>query len=353
MRIEDASLLFIYAETPLHPGAGSGTGPIDNPVQREVTTGLPFIPASMVKGTMRAEFDAWIKAENNKEEKERKKKKVNALFGPPVKDPDTGQDGSRPITYASAAAFTDARLLAFPVRVPQGMFIWTTCPLVLHRLQRDMALVPEGVRPAVPEFPEWDGRCALVTDKELLIEGDSLLALEDILIKPAEQNDLVEKLAEWVADRIFPNNEDQSQEQVSTNSSVKVAGRTFLNPEDQYWHGLLTRRLALVPDKVFAGLTSRCTEIVTRTRMESNQKVVEDRGLWTVEYIPSETIFYSTILFTAPSKRAGSDLKSAVDARKFLIDQSPARLQVGGDETVGRGFARMELTGKELDKSKD
>jgi CRISPR-associated protein Cmr4 len=323
MRIEDAALLFIYGETPLHPGAGSGTGPIDNPIQREVTTGLPFIPASMVKGTMRAEFDAWIKAENDEKEKERKKKKVNALFGPPVKDPDTVQDGSRPITYASAAAFTDARLLAFPVRVPQGMFIWTTCPLVLHRLQRDLALVPEGVRPAVPEFPEWDGRRALVTDKGLLVENDSLLALEDILIKPAEQNDLVEKLAEWVADRIFPNN------------------------GDQYWHGLLARRLALVPDRVFAGLTRRCTEIVTRTRMESNQKVVYDGGLWTVEYIPSEAIFYSTILFTAPSERAGSDLESAVDARKFLVEKSPTRLQVGGDETVGRGFVRMELTGKE------
>lgn len=328
MRIEDAALLFIYAETPLHPGAGSGTGPIDNPVQREVTTDLPFIPASMVKGTMRTEFDAWIKAEDNTEEKERKKK-VNAVFGPPVKDPDTGQDGSRPITYASAAAFTDARLLAFPVRVPQGMFIWTTCPLVLHRLQRDLALIPEKARPAVPEFPEWDGRRALVTDKDLLVENDSLLALEDILIEPAGQNDLVKELAEWMADQIFP------------------------NPEDQYWHGLLAGRLALVPDKVFAGLTLRCTEVVTRTRMESNQKVVDDGGLWTVEYIPSEAIFYSTILFTAPSKRAESDLKSAVDARKFLIEQSPTRLQVGGDETVGRGFARIALTGKDLDKPRD
>ena len=330
MRIEDAALLFIYAETPLHPGAGSGTGPIDNPVQREVTTDLPFIPASMVKGTMRAEFDARIKAEDNKEEKERKKKKVNAVFGPPVKDPDAGQDGSRPIAHASAAAFTDARLLAFPVRIPQGMFIWTTCPLALHRLQRDLALVPESARPGVPKFPERNGRRALVPDEKLLVEGDPpLLALEDILIEPAEQDDPVKELAGWVAGRIFPNS------------------------EDRYWHGLLAKRLALVPDEVFAGLTLRCTEVVTRTRMEPNQKVVEDGGLWTVEYIPPETIFYSTILFTTPSERAESGLKSAVDARKFLIEQSPTRLQVGGDETVGRGFARIALTGKDLDESKD
>jgi CRISPR/Cas system CMR subunit Cmr4 (Cas7 group RAMP superfamily) len=191
MRIEDAALLFIYAETPLHPGAGSGIGPIDNPVQREVTTGLPVIPASMVKGTLRAEFDSWVKNMPDGEEKTCRQREVCAVFGPSVTDSASRTDRSLQVTYASAAAFTDARLLAFPVRVPQGMFIWVTCPLILERLRRDLALIPDEIRPDIPGLPCLSAGCgALVADHLLDVEWENRqLALEDVLLEGVMEED--------------------------------------------------------------------------------------------------------------------------------------------------------------------
>ena len=49
----NARLLFIYAISPLHAGTGQGVGVIDLPIAREKATGIPFLPGSSVKGTLR------------------------------------------------------------------------------------------------------------------------------------------------------------------------------------------------------------------------------------------------------------------------------------------------------------
>ncbi len=48
-----ARLLFTHALSPLHAGTGQGVGVIDLPIAREKATGLPFLPGSSVKGTLR------------------------------------------------------------------------------------------------------------------------------------------------------------------------------------------------------------------------------------------------------------------------------------------------------------
>ena len=45
------------------------------------------------------------------------------------------------LSNAGAVAFSDARILAFPVRSLSGVFAWVTCPAVLDRLSRDFGLV--------------------------------------------------------------------------------------------------------------------------------------------------------------------------------------------------------------------
>ena len=42
--------LLIFTRTPLHVGAGSSVGAIDQPIQRERHTGFPIIPGSSLKG---------------------------------------------------------------------------------------------------------------------------------------------------------------------------------------------------------------------------------------------------------------------------------------------------------------
>jgi CRISPR-associated protein Cmr4 len=42
--------LLIFTRTPLHVGAVSSVGAIDQPIQRERHTGFPIIPGSSLKG---------------------------------------------------------------------------------------------------------------------------------------------------------------------------------------------------------------------------------------------------------------------------------------------------------------
>jgi len=47
------TLLGLFTETPLHPGAGQSADVVDLPVAREGATGLPQIPDTGLKGALR------------------------------------------------------------------------------------------------------------------------------------------------------------------------------------------------------------------------------------------------------------------------------------------------------------
>ena len=80
--------VFLYAVSPVHVGAGSAVGVIDNPIQRERHTGHPCFAGSGLKGALRHGFEA-IGGE---------KGLVNQLFGPP-------SDGND--LHAGAVSFGD------------------------------------------------------------------------------------------------------------------------------------------------------------------------------------------------------------------------------------------------------
>ena len=50
--------VFLYAVSPVHMGAGSAVGVIDNPIQRERHTGHPCFAGSGLKGALRHGFEA-------------------------------------------------------------------------------------------------------------------------------------------------------------------------------------------------------------------------------------------------------------------------------------------------------
>src|SRR5262249_20146558 len=119
-----ARLLFLHAQTGLHPGSGTALGTVDLPVQRERHTQWPTIPASALKGILR---DACREKAKEKPEHGGSRKKANeeddelvAAFGPGKVDDNTA--------HAGALSLTDARMLAFPVRSLRGVFAWVTCP---------------------------------------------------------------------------------------------------------------------------------------------------------------------------------------------------------------------------------
>jgi len=61
---EEARAMFIYCVSPVHMGAGTALGVIDNPIQRERHTGHPTMAGSGLKGAFRHHLSAaWSKEE--------------------------------------------------------------------------------------------------------------------------------------------------------------------------------------------------------------------------------------------------------------------------------------------------
>ncbi len=120
--ITATTMLYLYVETPLHAGMGSGLSSIDLPIQRERTTQYPTIQGSSIKGKLRALAE---------EENEDATELINAIFGPP---PMTGETSD----HAGALIAGDARILLFPVRSLSGVFAYTTSCDVLARFKRDI-----------------------------------------------------------------------------------------------------------------------------------------------------------------------------------------------------------------------
>ncbi len=115
------AMLFLHAQTALHPGSGTALGVVDLPIQRERHTQWPLIPGSSLKGVIR---DACRRKAGNED-------RLFAAFGPDTADADK---------HAGAISITDARILAFPVRSLRGVFAWVTAPAVLERFNRDAGL---------------------------------------------------------------------------------------------------------------------------------------------------------------------------------------------------------------------
>ena len=122
---------FLYAVSPVHLGAGSAIGVIDNPIQRERHTGHPCFAGSGIKGAVRHGFEA-IGGD---------KALIDRLFGP--------ESGSSDL-HAGAVSFGDAQLVAFPVRSLRNGYVYATCPQALGRAQRLLDLIGISIGLAGP-----------------------------------------------------------------------------------------------------------------------------------------------------------------------------------------------------------
>src|SRR5207244_3678321 len=133
---------YIFTRTPLHVGAGSSVGAIDQPIQRERHTGFPIIPASSLKGTFADQWEANLEQGDG----EKKKKFLRVTTKKNDRDEDVvdealtsawlfGSNNDK-AAFTGAIQFGEARLLAFPIRSARGSFAWITSPLLLRRALR-------------------------------------------------------------------------------------------------------------------------------------------------------------------------------------------------------------------------
>lgn len=310
---EKSAMLYIYVETALHAGTGSGLGAVDLPIQRERVTGYPLLQASGLKGALRATA---LRVKPNE------KGKIEAIFGP---EPGRGSD------HAGALSPGDARLLLFPVRSLLGIFAWTTSRDVLMRFCRDAKVA--GIEPdwgkgqdGKPLSPAWPtnesyalvpkGECDLVP-----AEGNwpKALVLEEFAFA-AQQDGSLAAFAKWLAENALPQ-----------------------GTEYDYWRKKLPRSLVILSENAFRDFTLHATEVVTRVRLKQDSKTVAPGALWTEENLPTDVLLYAPLHASVPRKRSVLQADNAEGVLQFVQGLQLDRVQLGGDETVGRGLVKMRL----------
>lgn len=321
--IEDGEILFLWTETPLHAGSGSTVTAIDLPIQRDRQTGHPIIQASGVKGVLRGHCKArWDK------------RMTEAVFGPE-------DDAS---AFGGAVSVSDARILLFPVRSLRGVCAWVTCPLALARLYRDMdrcGLVSADFPPP-PDVLPGEGE-AWVSDKGCpaalpQVGPQTHLVLEEYTLT-VTLSAYVRDMARWLADTGMPN-----------------------IPSYGFWRNLIHRdglsHLVVLSDGDFQDFVERATDVAQRIRIDPNTGTVNHTGLWTEENLPADSLLWNVLHASPPRdpetppelQDEGDGRPSAAKVLACIGDALGPRalLQIGGNETIGRGLTRVRRFGRSI-----
>lgn len=290
--------MFLYAVSPVHVGAGTATGVIDNPIQREAHSGHPSFPGSGLKGAVRHAFTALGGDDAY----------ADQLFGPLSGD-----------LHAGAVSFGDAQLVAFPVRSRRGGYVYATSPTALARAQRLLSLVgiaPDWQAPA-GDLPR--GECRVTGDGlNELTTDDSRLHLE-VFEYAASRDDALEAIGLWLADAALP------------------SGQGFDHFRDK-----LSRHLVVLSDTDLDYYSRHATVVEPHVCIDPTTGAAARGGLFYSENLPPESLMLAPLM--ASGERSGND---ELDAEAVMGKMATAldnnQLQIGGDATTGRGLVTTRL----------
>lgn len=324
--IEKASVVFLFAETPVHAGAGGTEAAIDLPVQRSVQTGWPILNDSTVRGGFRRacgdKADEWFGTEE-------------------------GDD-----RHPGWLTTPDAELLWFPVAAAKGLVGYVTCVPAIQYFVRKVELFKDqlenGAQKALKELKTWltqagDGPAKLkawVPDAGSLPEGQS--AGEELLwVRGQGQN--VRKYVILESDSF----EVEEREKASRLAEWMA---TYALPLDNFWASWLKKRLVVLHHEGFSHYVKTKTDIRTRVRIVKGRAA--DTGLWTEENLPPDSLLYTVVAaynwtLGSPTKQPGKAGRILEDMRKKVgLDSVGTVIQLGGDQNLGRGLLRLrELRG--------
>lgn len=294
---ENTKVCVLHAISPVHAGSGLATGAVDLPIQRERHTGWPMVQASGVKGAFRDHcWRVWTHQDDSLKPFADKVKDagraVRAVFGAERKATDA---------QAGAVAFSDARLLAFPVRSNQAPFVWSTCPRLIKRLARDLELA--GIK------TQQAAEVSVTGDSYLAVEGDinGRLILEDVCLDSADGD---------------------------TKAIRELFGQL---------DGAIDR-LVLIPDEHFSFLVETATEIQAQIAIDSRTGVTSKGSLRYQELLPADSVLYTLVFFGDERIKNDDPLKMAT-IRDAVMAAAATHIQMGGDMTLGRGIFSLNWIG--------
>ncbi len=302
---EKQAVLFLYAVSPVHMGAGQAIGVIDNPIQRERHTGHPCFAGSGIKGAVRHGFKA-IGGNPNL---------INDLFGP--------ESGSSDL-HAGAVSFGDAQLVIFPVRSLKGGYVYATCPQALARARRLMEAV--GLSVTWRDLPNVaEGEC-LVANPKLLSQRKTNGQQTDVLHLEAFEYTAKEK-------------DNQALKTIATDLASKAI------PDGNgygFFREKLKTDLVVLSDTDFAYFVQHATLVEPHVRIDDETGTAADGGLFYTENLPPESLLVAPVLASQVrngSKKGDADFMDAANVLlKITTVINGKLLQLGGDATTGRGL---------------
>lgn len=316
-------LVFYYAISPVHMGAGSAIGAIDSPIQREVHTLHPMFAGSGLKGALRHHLNqAWprVPAPNNSKSPSGTvpSPTIARLFGP-----DTGASD-----YAGALSLSDAQVVALPVRSLKNSFAYVSSPLALARLLRLAQQAGIALDWKIP---------AVAADQAVTSPGSTLLSSKQLVLEAfefsAREDAELAKVAAWLA-------------------------RHALGGEGQaFFADKLQTDLVLLSDTDFSHFARHAMVIEPHVRINDESGTADDGGLFYVENLPPETLMVglaqaSVERFKKDSRKDGAEaLLTAEEVLGLVFDDdscpqgcqgmSGSLLQIGGDASTGRGLVLL------------
>lgn len=295
------AVVYLYATSPVHMGAGSATGVIDNPIQRERHTNHPSFAGSGIKGAVRHAFETLGGDQN-------------------LIDPLFGAESKSNTLHAGAISFGDAQIVCLPVRCLKRGYVYATCPQALNRARRMLAMLDIPVD--WPELPNLDEQqCALANPA--LLSGERKLHLEAFEYDAIDtQSDALKTIGQNLATRALPD-----------------------EPAYAWFRDKLGHDLVLLSDTDFAYFAENAMLIEPHVRIDPATGSASDGGLFYTENLPPEALLIAPLLAsqTRTGKEGFKDNAAGVMAKiRNVIDGK--LLQIGGDATTGRGLvlARVE-----------
>jgi CRISPR-associated protein Cmr4 len=283
--------VFLYAVSPVHMGAGTAVGVIDNPIQRERHTHHPSFAGSGIKGALRHGFEALGGQKGH----------IDRLFGPESQSGDL---------HAGAVSFGDAQLVAFPVRSLRGGYVYTTCPQAMARAQRLLGLV--GVKNDW-KFPE-------VKEGDCLISNSALLSGTKLHLEAFEYEARI----------------SEPLRAIGTDLASKGL------PADaayDFFRQKLAQDLVVLSDTDFGYFAEHATLVEPHVRINSETGTADDGGLFYTENLPPEALLLAPLMASATrSGKADEKLEAIAVMAQIKAVLHGRLLQIGGDATTGRGL---------------
>lgn len=281
------NLVYLYLLSPLHTGGTTQEGNLLG-IARESHTNLPYVPSSTIRGRFRAIASA-NKNGNGKSER-------FILFGNEIADGEQLEQG--------AIWIGDGSILWIPVPSLSHGVIWVTSPMLLNRWKR-----LSGSNIQIPQ------------DYSTNITGNGNVYLKDAILKK-------ETLHNW-KDTEWKKTIPQGTETKGINSVL------------------------VLPDKHCATIVQMSLWRQVKIKLDEHKTV--DGGFRYEEAIPPDTLMYFPwgITSQANSKVSKVDSKSTLDKNNTEKDEShpynafnkilenSSILQIGGQESLGRGFVQL------------